>query len=135
MTLKLTVKPGERFFIGRAEVCLQSDMIINVMIEGDAAVLREEDHISKKRARSTAQQLHYVVQQMYLTGDTGAYHVEYFTLAQRLISEDPDATSVIADVNRFLIDGQVYKAIKLLKCIYDPSLTRNTARLRLLEAS
>src|SRR5690606_11748038 len=124
----------ESFFVGRAEVFAQGTSITHLFVRGDAAVLRDEDYIREDEADTNARRLHYVLQQMYLTGDMRAHHVEYFSLVQALIAENPDNNALVADLNQLLIEGQFYKAIKLAKCLNNSALTRNVTRLRTAEA-
>jgi flagellar biosynthesis regulator FlbT len=132
MALKLTVKPGETFFVGNAEISVQSDAIVSVLVGGKAPVLRSEDHISEDEANSPALRLQYIVQQMYLSGDITGNHVAYFEAAQSLIAAHPEHQSIVSDVNSLLMQGAAYKAIKLIKCISSPEMTENRARLRLV---
>jgi flagellar biosynthesis regulator FlbT len=134
MTLKITLKPGESFFVGRAEVFAQGTSVTHLFVRGDAAVLRDEDYMREDEADTNAKRLHYVLQQMYLTGDMRAHHVEYFSLVQALIAENAENNAVVADLNQLLIEGQFYKAIKLAKCLSNASLTRNVTRLRMAAA-
>jgi flagellar biosynthesis regulator FlbT len=111
MALKLTVKPGESFFVGTAEITVQCDTIVSVLVGG---------------------RLQLAVQQMYLSGDVSGHHVAYFEAVQALLATAPQHAPLIAEVNRMLMDGASYKAIKLLKCISNPELTENRARLKLV---
>lgn len=132
MALKLTVKPGESFFVGTAEITVQCDAIVNVLVGGKAPVLRCEDHIGYAKATTPALKLQWVVQQMYLSGDIPGHHEAYFAAAQALLAEQPALGTVIAEVNGLLMQGTAYKAIKLLKTISNPELTENRARLKLV---
>ncbi|MBF0680115.1 MAG: flagellar biosynthesis repressor FlbT [Devosia sp.] len=134
MTLKITLKPGESFFVGRAEVFAQGNSVTHLFVRGDAAVLRDEDYMREEDADTNAKRLHFVLQQMYLTGDMRARHVEYFSLVQALIAENPDTNAMVADLNQLLIEGQFYKAIKLAKCLNNTNLTRNVTRRRMAAA-
>lgn len=128
MTLKLTVKPGERFYVGNAQISVQCDFIVTVLIDGDAPVLRVEDHIGEADARTTCQKLQYLVQQMYLSGDIAGHHAPYFELTQALMAEDPAHAGMVAEVNRLLMQGKAYKAVKFLKSVNDPTMTEARAR-------
>lgn len=132
MALKLTVKPGESFFVGTAEITVQCDAIVNVLVGGKAPVLRCDDHIADNDAATPAQKLQLVVQRMYLSGDIPGHHEAYFAAAQALLAEQPAHKSIVAEVNGFLMQGAAYKAIKLLKTLSNPELTENRARLKLV---
>lgn len=132
MALKLTVKPGESFFVGTAEITVQCDAIVNVLVGGKAPVLRSEDYIAEGKATTPALMLQHAVQQMYLTNDVSGHHVAYFQAVQALLAEAPGHSELVAEVNRLLMDGATYKAIKLLKCLSNPELTQTRAKLKLV---
>jgi len=132
MALKLTVKPGESFFVGTAEITVQCDSIVNVLVGGKAPVLRCEDHIAAAKATTPAQRLQWVVQQMYLSSDIPGHHDAYFSAAQALLADEPAHGGLIAEVNGLLMQGAAYKAIKLLKTMSNPELTENRVRLKLV---
>jgi flagellar biosynthesis regulator FlbT len=135
MALKITLKPGESVYVGRAEIFGEGSSITHLFVAGDAAVLRQQDYIRHEFADTTAKKLQLTLQEMYLSGDAAAYHEKYFSLVQALIVEEPKANELIADINRLLIEGQFFKAIKLAKCISDPTLTFNVTRLRTANVS
>jgi flagellar biosynthesis regulator FlbT len=132
MALKLTVKPGESFFVGTAEITVQCDTIVSVLVGGKAPILRSEDYLSEADATTPARMLQHAVQQMYLTGDVAGHHVAYFEAVQALLADAPEHSGLIAEVNRLLMSGATYKAIKLLKCLSNPELTETRARLKLV---
>ena len=132
MALKLTVKPGESFFVGTAEITVQCDAIVNVLVGGKAPVLRSEDYVSDADLSSPAFRLRHAVQQMYLTGDVAGYHVAYFEAVQALLKQSPEHSGLVAEVNGMLMNGAIYKAIKLLKCLSNPELTQTRAKLKLV---
>jgi flagellar biosynthesis regulator FlbT len=125
MALKLTVKPGESFFVGTAEITVQCDSIVNVLVGGKAPVLRSEDYLSDADLTNPANRLRHAVQQMYLTGDVADYHVTYFEAVQALLAKSPDQAGL-------LMNGSIYKAIKLLKVLSNPELTETRAKLKLV---
>ncbi len=69
---------------------------------------------------------------MYLTGDVAGHHVAYFEAVQALLKQSPEHSGLVAEVNGMLMNGAVYKAIKLLKCLSNPELTQTRAKLKLV---
>ena len=132
MALKLTVKPGESFFVGTAEITVQCDTIVSVLVGGKAPILRSEDYLPEAAATTPALLLQRAVQQMYLTGDVAGHHVAYFDAVKALLADAPQHSALIAEVNGLLTSGAIYKAIKLLKCLSNPELTENRARFKLV---
>lgn len=131
MALKLTVKPGETIYIGTAEISVQSEAIVSVLVGGHAPILRSEDHVSEAAATTPATRLQFIVQQMYLTGDIAAHHIQYFEAAQALLAAEPQHSALIGEVNRLLTNGSTYKAIKAMKVLVNPALSQTRTRLKL----
>lgn len=115
MTLKLTLKPGEGVFIGNSRVEVLARGISTLLISGDAPVLRAEFAIDPSEVVDTPSRLRLVLQKMYLSGDMAAHHDEYFDLARLLLLEYPAALDWITQINKFLVVGDVYQAIKLAR--------------------
>ncbi|MBN9332772.1 flagellar biosynthesis repressor FlbT [Devosia sp.] len=132
MALKLTVKPGESFFVGTAEITVQCDSIVNVLVGGKAPVLRSEDHVSDADLTDPANRLRHAVQQMYLTGDVTGHQASYVEAVQALLAQSPEQSGLVAEVNGLLMSGATYKAIKLLKVLSNPELTATRAKLKLV---
>ncbi len=112
MALKLTMKPGEQLLIGNSRFMVVSDATCTIVVEGDAPVLRADEAIEPERAVTPLQKLHYCLQQIYLTGDIKAHHDGYFGLTQALLIQQPHLAGWISDINRLLIEGALYRAVK-----------------------
>lgn len=97
--LKLTLKPGERFHVGTAEIQVVVDTVVNVIVEGTAPVLRAEDHVAEVEATTPGQRLRHLIQQMYLTGDIAALHRAYFEEAQTLCAGKQSVAADAAPLN------------------------------------
>ncbi|MET0437998.1 MAG: flagellar biosynthesis repressor FlbT [Devosia sp.] len=115
MTLKLTLKPGEGVLIGNSRIEVLARGMSTLLISGDAPVLRAEFAIDPGDVVDTPTRLRQVLQKMYLGGDMAAHHDEYFDLARRLLMDSPTALDWITGINKCLVVGDVYKAIKLAK--------------------
>lgn len=129
MGLKLNIKPGERFYVGTGTVTVISDHIVSVIVDGDAPVLRAEDHIDASAATTPIAALRYIIQQMYLTGNTNAFHERYFQQAQTLWTEHPELQSTLTQLNSLLMQGQTYKAIRVAKTLSDADAQPTGLRL------
>ncbi|RYE60834.1 MAG: hypothetical protein EOP20_01390 [Hyphomicrobiales bacterium] len=115
MTLKLTLKPGEGVFIGGSRIEVLARGISTLLISGDAPVLRAEFAVDPSEVVDVPSRLRLVLQKMYFSGDMAAHHDEYFDLARLLLLDYPTALDWITVINKCLIVGDVYKAIKLAK--------------------
>lgn len=117
MGLKLTIKPGERFFVGASEVLVVSEHITTVIVGGTAPVLREEDHVEPSEVRTLADELRLIVQQIYLSGSITDLHITYLAAFQRLWQEEPNLHGALTQVNVLLMQGQFYRAVKAAKAL------------------
>lgn len=129
MTLKLTLKPGERLYVGQAEIRVAVPHIVNVIVDGDAPVLRAEDHLHEMEAVTLGLELRYLIQQMYLTGDSAALSWDYFRQAQLLRQSRPDVAELLAQITGLLLQGHAYKAIKLAKALGEVGTVPSNLRL------
>jgi len=112
VALKLTMKPGEHLLIGNSRLIVVSESTCTIVVEGDAPVLRADEAIGVDQAVTPLQQLHLCLQQMYLSGDIKAHHDRYFGLTLALLTQQPHLSAWISDINRLLIEGALYRAVK-----------------------
>ncbi len=129
MGLKLTIKPGERFFVGASEVLVVSEHITTVIVGGTAPVLREEDYVEPSEVRTLADELRLVVQKIYLSGSITDLHDTYLNTFQRLWQEEPDLQSPLAQINALLMQGQFYRAVKAAKAVTAPPSSAATLHI------
>ena len=117
MGLKLTIKPGERFFVGASEVLIVAEHITTVIVGGTAPVLREDDYFDPSGISTLADELRLVAQQIYLNGSIADLHDTYLNTFQRLWQEEPNLHGALTQVNVLLMQGQFYRAIKAAKAL------------------
>jgi flagellar biosynthesis regulator FlbT len=114
MPLKISLKPKESIHIGRSRITVVSAQISTLLIDGEAPVLRSDQVIAAEAAQTPLQELHLVLQRMYLEENVEAHHARYFTLAAQLMIEAPELAQDICTTNQLLLDGFVYEAVKLI---------------------
>ncbi|HET9686398.1 MAG TPA: flagellar biosynthesis repressor FlbT [Pseudolabrys sp.] len=116
MTLKIELKPGERFIVGECIVtnCRQRAWLL---IEGSAPILREKDIMTLEQADTPAKRVYLAVQLMYTARDPRLQHETYFVLMRDLIQAAPSAWPHIAAVNNHILAGELYKALKSAKAL------------------
>lgn len=112
MSLRIALKPGEKLYIGSAQVSVDSPSQTRLIIEGELPVIRERDYLPAEMATSTARKLYLVLQRSYLTSDFRSQRDEYFRLAGMLMSEKPTTGSYIAAINERLGEEKLYAALK-----------------------
>jgi flagellar protein FlbT len=129
MGLKVELKPGERFILGDCLVT-NGDQRTRLLIEGQAAILREKDIMTPVRADTPAKRLYLVVQLMYTSRDPAAHHETYFTLMRELLQAVPSTWPHIEAVSNHIMAGEMYKALKSAKSLiaYEKDLLDHATR-------
>ena len=114
MPLKVELKPGERIIIGEA-VITNGDSRTQLIVEGEAPILREKDILTPTTATSPAKRIYLAVQMMYLNGDIANLQGDYFVLIGDFLKAVPSSLSIIDAINHQILTGQMYKALKEAK--------------------
>lgn len=118
MALKVELKPGERIIIGDC-VITNDNQRTRLFIEGDAPILREKDVLKPKTATTGARRIYLAVQLMYLARDYQKYWVEYQILKTDFLTAAPSALPIIEDIEKEMLTGNLYKAIKAAKTLIE----------------
>lgn len=114
MALIIDLRPGERVIIGGA-VVTNDNQRTRLHIAGDVAILREKDILRPEYAVTPCQKLYLAIQLIYLGGDPATLHQTYFDLAREIQNAAPSTGPLILDINRNIIAGSYYKALKQAK--------------------
>jgi len=128
MGLKVELKPGERFILGDC-IVTNGDQRTRLLIEGQAAILREKDIMTAEQANSPAKRIYLVVQLMYTSRDPISHHETYFTLMRELVQAVPSTWPHIEAVSNHIMAGEMYKALKCAKALiaYEKELLEHAA--------
>ena len=115
MALKVELKPHERIIIGSC-VITNVDQRARLLIEGEnTPVLREKDILTPETANTPAKLVYLAVQLMYLSPDPKEHHPTYFNLLKDMLTVDPSAWPTIEGINNFIMEGDLYNALKEAK--------------------
>jgi flagellar biosynthesis repressor protein FlbT len=137
MALKVELKPNERIIIGTA-VIKNGDQRARFFIEGDTPILREKDILTAGTADTPAKRIYLAVQLMYLREDLSGHNEIYFPLVRDFLAAAPSALPCIAEINNRILNGDLYKALKVAKdlIVYEQELMGHAERgERLCESS
>jgi flagellar protein FlbT len=77
--------------------------------------LREKDILTPETANTPAKLIYLAVQLMYLSPDPKEHHPTYFSLLKDMLTVDPSAWPTIEGINNFIMEGDLYKALKEAK--------------------
>ena len=112
MALKVELKPHERIIIG-ACVVTNTDQRARLLIDGDRIpILREKDILTPETADTPAKLVYLAVQLMYLSPDPMAHHPTYFSLVRDILTTMPSAWPFIEGINNYILNGDLYHALK-----------------------
>lgn len=114
MALKVELKPHERIVIGQA-VVRNGDTRAKLFIEGNTPIMRERDIMGVDDADTPAKRIYFVLQLMYLDRDVNAYRDQFLTLIEDFMTAAPSAWQLIKPIADFVIQVDIYKAIKAAK--------------------
>jgi flagellar biosynthesis repressor protein FlbT len=112
MALKVQLRPGEQLYIGSGKITVQTEQMIDVLVEGHLPVMREKDYLPAELATTEARRIYLTLQSAYLSGSFDAHREQYLWRVRTLLDNKPSATPWVADINAGLAEGSVYKALK-----------------------
>lgn len=136
MALKVELKAGERFILGNCLIT-NSAQRIQLLIEGDAPILREKDIMTAKQANTPAKRIYFAIQLMYTGGDPTPYHETYFVLMRDLLQAAPSTWPHILTISNHILAGDMYKALKSAQALiaYEEALVDDVGAPQSIAAS
>ena len=129
MTLRLTLKPGEGVLIGNSRVEVAGRGISVLLVDGDEPVLRTDYAVESIETGDVFGQIRMILQQMYLCKNVIKYHEDYFNSIGALLNETPSALTYVNQLNKYLMIGDVFSAIKFARDYSIDPDARTGARL------
>jgi len=119
MALKISLKPGEKVFIGGA-VVQNGDSATELTVLNDVPLLRGKDVITEEQADTRCKQFYLCVQLMYMDRiNLAGYQQTYRDLVQELLTVLPQSVDFIAEINNDLACGRYYQAMKTARKLVD----------------
>lgn len=119
MALKISLKPGEKVFIGGA-VVQNGDSATELTVLNDVPLLRGKDVITEEQADTRCKQFYLCVQLMYMDRiNLAGYQQTYRELVQELLTVLPQSVDFIAEINNDLACGRYYQAMKCARKLVD----------------
>lgn len=113
MTLKLTLKPGERIAVNGA-VIVNGERRAEFVVENRASILREKDIMRAEEATTPARRVYFPVMMMAL--DPAARDGAFAEFERRLteiagVLSDPAALALCLRISAAVANGAYYKAL------------------------
>jgi flagellar protein FlbT len=114
MSLKVELKPGERFILGQS-VLTNGDHRTTLLVEGGEPILREKDILRAEDANTPASRIYFAIQLMYFATDPRVHHGIYFRLVGEFTAAAPSSRPLIERINNLILTDAYYKALKEAK--------------------
>lgn len=116
MALIIDLKPDEKVIVGNS-VITNDKQRTRLRIDGDAPILREKDTLSAEEANSPSKKLYFTIQTMYLDNASDALDKldDYFNHLYSIRTLAPHIGDFLSDVSAHILQGQYYKAMKLVQ--------------------
>jgi flagellar protein FlbT len=130
MTLRVELKDNERLVIGDSVVINTSGSRIELVVKGDAPVLRERDVMQPEAATTVARRVYLLVQAMYLARSLEPHQAEYLSLIADVFRAAPSTGPIIADINQQIVAGNMFKALKAARALVKHEATLLATVLR-----
>ena len=115
MSLKLTLKPGERVIVAGA-VLTNGATLAHLKVENRVPLLRQKDIMTEAEAISPCKKIYLIVQLMYIgAGLTADLTQLYWDLVRDVLLAAPSTNDLISQVSAYVLDSNFYPALKITK--------------------
>ncbi len=116
MTLKLSLKPGEKFVVNGA-VLINGDKPASFIVENQVTVLRDRDMLQAADATTPAKRIYYAILMLYQGQDGAERYYDAFVQEMSAFMHDitdGETLNLCVAISRDVLVGHTYKA--LIKC-------------------
>ncbi|MEE9910752.1 MAG: flagellar biosynthesis repressor FlbT [Deltaproteobacteria bacterium] len=115
MSLKITLKPHEKFILGGA-VIANGDAKSTFVLENDVPILREKDILTLASANTPCKRIYFAIQLMYIDGTNLAeHHKTFWELVKDVARAAPSRKPMLQEISEYILSDRYYQALKLTK--------------------
>lgn len=115
MSLKLTLKPGERIILAGA-VIKNGATVAHLQIENQVTLLRQKDILTENEATTPCKKIYLIVQLMYIgDGLTTELAQLYWDLVRDVLAAAPSTNDLISQISAYILGSSFYSALKVAK--------------------
>ena len=121
MPLKLSLKPRERFVLNGA-VLTNGERRATIVVENNAAILREKDILQPDGATTPAKRVYFPIMMMYIDSDAREeYHEEFVARMSEFMMavNNKQALTLCVDLSRDVLMGEYYRALTKCRKLFD----------------
>lgn len=115
MPLHFDLASLEKIYVGRSVMMNTSTARMKLVIEGDSPVLRAKDIVVPDEDSSPLIKLYACLQYAYLYEDLEKRRGQYLKSFTAVLSTSPELIQEIAEIDRVVTAGDLYRALRLLK--------------------
>lgn len=115
MPLKITLKPYEKFILGRA-VITNGDAKSVFVVENEVPILREKDILSLEAADTPCKKIYFAIQLMYVDNkNLPEHHKTFWELVKDVVEAAPSTKPILHEISENILNERYYQALKLTK--------------------
>jgi flagellar biosynthesis repressor protein FlbT len=115
MSLKITLKPYEKFIIGGA-VIINGEAKSAFVVENDVPILRQKDIMTLTSADTPCKKIYFAIQLMYVDGKNLKEHLETFwELVKDVAEAAPSKKPLLQEISEHILNNRHYQALKRTK--------------------
>lgn len=130
MSLKLTLKPGERVIIAGA-VLTNGPTVAHIHVENRVPLLRQRDIMTESEATTPCKRIYLVVQLMYIGDGLSSELAQiYWDLVRDVLEAAPSTNDLISQISAYIVNLGFYSALKVAKRLisYEEELLKHASK-------
>ena len=119
MSLKITLKPHEKFILGTA-VIANGDAKSTFVVENDVPILRGKNIMTLASADTPCKKIYFAIQLMYVDNkNLPEHHKTYWELVKDVAMAAPSTKPLLQEIRNEILNDRYYQALKLTKKLMD----------------
>ena len=119
MSLKITLKPHEKFILGTA-VIANGDAKSTFVVENDVPILRGKNIMTLASADTPCKKIYFAIQLMYVDNkNLPEHHKTYWELVKDVAMAAPSTKPLLQEISNEILNDRYYQALKLTKKLVD----------------
>mgnify|MGYP001457186076 CR=1 FL=1 len=119
MSLKITLKPHEKFILGTA-VIANGDAKSTFVVENDVPILRGKNIMTLASADTPCKKIYFAIQLMYVDyKNLPEHHKTYWELVKDVALAAPSTKPLLQEISNEILNDRYYQALKLTKKLMD----------------
>ena len=122
MSLKITLRPGERIFIAGA-VLKNGPNRSMFIIENKIPLLREREIMLEEEVDTVAKKIYFLLQAMYMEIQSNEHHSkllqEFERLTSAFVKAAPSSAQIILEITQNLLAEDLYRALRTCRKLID----------------